>query len=622
MTEKTPHIMVVDDELSMREVLEELEAVYGRIFGASLHLSQSGMFPKQVRPRFNAWRPLLLAGAAVLAVGLAGWRLSRSPVPPELGGHGPIADALGSPRQAAFSPTGDRIVYADEDPAGLPQAWIRSLAGGSPTQATLSSFAVEHPRWSSAGIESLIFGTAGGGVWSAAVKPGSKPHQLLERGSGPHLSPDGTRLAVGLDGRIWTASADGSELAPLTSVPQAFFARWTAMSPAYSPDGGEVAYFRPEVGSSGDLWVAPTGGGEARRLVGRTFRGGDPAWTPDGRWIVFWADFTGEIDLWTVPSGGGEPSQLTYGLGRHTSPEISADSRWLVYGSTVPSFVLERQDGASGERRQLTAARRGEIGRPEVSPTGDRIAFSSPDGPPAALGVAGPDAHLFVLDADSGGPLRVTSEAGERNVLPQWSADGSHLYYHQERPSSSLRKIALAGGDSRVVLEDWSWHQRYDTAVGPREDRVVYTPITFDGPQPLRVRELATGEERQLGAVLLTPRWSADGSFVLGADGDDRIHLCPAAGGDCRFLAEGFAPRWGGDGDSITFVRRTESARRHQPQPLSIWTLRLDGMVGHQLAEVEATSPLAFGYGLLAGGDLVWNRMTAGPEELWLAELR
>ncbi len=623
--EKAPE----DRYQSMRKLLVELEAVHAQLFGTGIYPVHSGAAAAPARPRSAVWRGWLLAVLAVAAAGLAGWWLSRPAGAPGLGAPGlgvpgledlgPIAGLHGAPRQATFAPGGDRVAFIDEDAAGVPQVWTRPLAGGAPIQVTAGDFPVERPQWS-ADAGSMVFGAAGGGVWLAAAEPGGAPRRLLERGSNPRLSPDGSRLAVELDGRIWTAGADGSDPAPLASVPPAFFARWAAMSPAFSPDGQSIAFFRPEAGASGDLWACALDGGALRRVVGKTFRGGDPTWTADGRRIVFWAELGGEAALWSVPAAGGEPARLTWGAGRHTGPAISAGGR-LVYGSATPAFTLERRS-AAGESLRLMPPGRREIVRPEVSPAGDRIAFSSPDGRLAGGFAAAADEHLFVVDAAGGRPLRITAGSGQRNLLPRWSADGSHLYFYQEVPAPSLRMIPAAGGDSVVVLDDWPWRLRYDSAVGPAGERVVYLPIADGEPQPLTVRDLASGEERQLGAVLLVPRWSPDGGLVLGADGDDRIHLCPVSGGDCRFLAEGFAPRWGPEGDTITFARRAGQAARTRPAPASIWTLPLDGGPERRLAEVGATAPLSFGFGLLANGDLFWNRRIPGSRELWLADLR
>ncbi len=617
--EKSPE----DRYQTMRELLTELEAVYAQLFGTGLHATGSGLIPVPGRPRRATLRLPLLVAATLLAATLFWWLAGRSQVPPRLENPRPLASALGSQSQASFLSGGDRIVFVGEDGTGSPRVMIRSLAGGPSVPVAAIDGAAERPAGSPAD-GSIVFGASGGGIWSVALEPGSQPRVVLERATSPRLSADGRRLVAELDSQIWTAGAGGDGAASLVSIPAAFFGRWVARSPALSPDGRQVVYFQPEAGAAGGLWVAPVAGGEPRRLFAETFRGGDPAWTADGRWIVFSADLAGvsaeagrgnELGLWCVPAGGGKPMELTRGAGRHSAPALSADGRRIAYTVAGPSYVLERR----GFGRLIES--RYPIVRPAVSPSGDRVAFHAPDG----AGV-----HLFVVDAGGGGAARVTGGAGESNVLPQWSADGSHLYYTQERPAPSLRKVQVrpslatlpaAGGVAEVVLADWPPHVRYDTAVDPRGERVVYTPIEAGEPQRLRVRELDGGSEHQLGAVLLAPAWSADGTEVLGSDVEERIFLCPAAGGDCRFLAEGFAPRWGQTPATITFARRAGAPPRDRVQPLSIWTLAVGTLEGSKIADVEAAGVLAFGYGFLAGGDLVWNRTIPGRAELWVADL-
>ena len=595
----------------MRELLAELEAVHAQHFGTGIHAARSGMIPALAPPPRRGWR-LPVGVASTLAVAALFWWLAGFlGRPPRLVGHRPIASLQGVQSQASLSLRGDRIAYVEHGTVGAPRLMVRSIDGGAPRQIPAPGLTPERPRWSPASPGLLAFGDRGGGVWEVDIEGGGSPRQRLERGSDAGWSPDGSRLIFERDGRIWTADAGGADQVPLESIPSAFFARWIARSPALSPDGREIVYFQPEVGPAGDLWVAPAGGGAPRRLLDRTFRGGDPAWMPDGRRIVFWADLTGEINLWCVPASGGEAMPLTHGPGRHLGPTISADGRHLLYTASNPTFALERRPVAGGPAQRLLAGRF-EIVRPEVSPAGDRIAFFSPDGP---------GLHLFVMDAAGGEVRRVTDGSGERNVMPRWSADGTRLYYYQQRPSHSFREVAVAGGESRLVLPDWSWHRQYDTAVGPLGKRLVYVPVEAGALRPLVVRELSTGLEHELGVALLSPRWSADGVEVLGSDAEDRIRLCPAAGGDCRLLAEGFAARWGPRAGSITFAR-SDASPRDRIQTLSIWTLDLDTLEGSKLAEIETVGLLDLGYGFLAGGDLIWNRMDPGSEEPWLADFK
>ena len=55
--------------------------------------------------------------------------------------------------------------------------------------------------------------------------------------------------------------------------------------PALSPDGRELA-----VVSSGDIWTAPTAGGEARLLVAHDANESRPMYAPDGTKLAFISD--------------------------------------------------------------------------------------------------------------------------------------------------------------------------------------------------------------------------------------------------------------------------------------------------------------------------------------------
>jgi tricorn protease len=86
---------------------------------------------------------------------------------------------------------------------------------------------------------------------------------------------------------------------------------------------------------AGDIWVASTKGGEARRL---TAHPGDelyPKFSPDGKWIAFTGEYDGNSDVFVVPAAGGEPRRLTY----HPSTDMvlgwSPDGRILFRSTRV-----------------------------------------------------------------------------------------------------------------------------------------------------------------------------------------------------------------------------------------------------------------------------------------------
>ncbi|HUX10948.1 MAG TPA: DPP IV N-terminal domain-containing protein, partial [Terriglobia bacterium] len=63
---------------------------------------------------------------------------------------------------------------------------------------------------------------------------------------------------------------------------------------------------------AGDLWLASTEGGVARRITTSPGLELFPKFSPDGKWIAFTAQYDGNFNVYVMPSEGGQPRQLTY----------------------------------------------------------------------------------------------------------------------------------------------------------------------------------------------------------------------------------------------------------------------------------------------------------------------
>src|SRR5205809_2997737 len=57
----------------------------------------------------------------------------------------------------------------------------------------------------------------------------------------------------------------------------------------------------------------------------------DPAWSPDGREVVFTTNLTGRMNLWKVASRGGWPLQLAVSDDRQFSNVYSPDGKWIAW---------------------------------------------------------------------------------------------------------------------------------------------------------------------------------------------------------------------------------------------------------------------------------------------------
>jgi TolB protein len=202
-----------------------------------------------------------------------------------------------------WSPDGSRIAFSRFD--NFEEAlWVVGSHGGDARQLNEQFVTIVHVAWSPEGNVIAVVGFAG---------PGSEvgPYRiyLVDPGSGqivrtlnapPGLefygtiswSPDGQFLAFDAHGEggvpegqgIYMMRADGTDLRPLTAcrTDPGFCAD---LNPAWSPDGRQIVFTRalPELGSDGamgDLFVVDAAGGQARRLTEGPGLDCCPAWQP------------------------------------------------------------------------------------------------------------------------------------------------------------------------------------------------------------------------------------------------------------------------------------------------------------------------------------------------------
>ena len=510
----------------------------------------------------------------------------------------------GEHRQAAFTPDGERVAYVGPDSEGVDQVWLKSPAEGRPMQLTRGSTAASRPRWTVRG-DHVVFARRGEGIWAVSAEGGA-PEQLVAEGLNPDLSRDG-RLAFERDGELWVARADGTDQRRLEGVEPSYFSV-VPRAPAFSPDGRSIAYFRPaESNPFGDLWVVGSRGGEPRQLTHEDFQGGWPAWTPDGRVIVYGSDQAGGMNLWAVPAGGGEAWPLTTGAGEDTEPTVDPSGRSLLYTSTRTTYALARLDPETGAPRTLLEQRL-VLAHPRVSPDGGRLAFFGKS--------AGSDVHLFSLAVDGSDLRQVTDAPGVADIAPAWSADGRSLYFYRQRPEPTFAKVAATGGEVETILTSWRWTQENGGVVDPSGSRVAYSVIRQGSRIEARIREIESGRERVLGAPIEEFLWTADGEAVLGNTSPQaRVLRCPATGEACEEITVGAAPRWGPDGR--LHVLRSESAGS-----FAVWSLESEGGDERREGLLTEIFYLTFGWDVLPDGSFVWSQVHRERSELWMAALR
>ena len=108
----------------------------------------------------------------------------------------------------------------------------------------------------------------------------------------PTWTPDGTRVAFGSP-PAWKAADGTGEVEPLSESPETF-------PQSFSPDGG-VLVVSTRAGGRDLGVVALDGDGTVMPLLQEEFNVGIAALSPDGRWIAYQSDETGQFEIYVRP---------------------------------------------------------------------------------------------------------------------------------------------------------------------------------------------------------------------------------------------------------------------------------------------------------------------------------
>jgi WD40-like Beta Propeller Repeat/RTX calcium-binding nonapeptide repeat (4 copies) len=287
----------------------------------------------------------------------------------------------------------------------------------------------EHPAWSPRG-DRLAF-LRGEALWVREMSSGQErrlaPFAVFAPFSEAHVStpswsPDGAELAfIGPGMKISVARADGSGVRKLTSGldPQ--------VSPAWSPDGDRIA-FVSDRGDDWDVWSIRPDGTGMQRLTDRPVDETLPAWSPDGTRIAFvratGAEY-GEANVWLMGRSGGAERLVGGDAHGFSQPAWSMDGRRLVYasGRECLRWGLYVLNVASGAHERITNRCRytGTVRDDKLRGTPFRDFLVGLRGDDQLRGLGGPDSLTGgpgsdVLDGDSGADTIIARD-GRRDIV-------------------------------------------------------------------------------------------------------------------------------------------------------------------------------------------------------------
>jgi Tol biopolymer transport system component len=278
-------------------------------------------------------------------------------------------------------------------------------------------------------------------------------------------APDRGRIAyveeAGEKLRLVTVGADGTgrrELAHLGSQEVA--------NPDWSADGARLAYEISTAAPHAGVVVADADGGGARDLTPRGFQG-QPAFTPDGRSIVFEREAGGN-GIWLMRADGTDLRRLTRnpfpvddGCGCDTDPNVSPDGRTVTFVRVKRDDVLAalfsmRIDGT--HVRRLTPYGWDVAVKHAWSPDGARIALTR-----NANFAAGPSANIVTMRPDGRDVRPVTRFADGRSAfVGSFSPDGRRLVARiEDEGAYELTTMDLSGRSVRVLSRSTTVKPRF-----------------------------------------------------------------------------------------------------------------------------------------------------------------
>jgi Tol biopolymer transport system component len=231
-------------------------------------------------------------------------------------------------------------------------------------------------------------------------------------------------------------------------------------NPQYSPNGKYIA-FQSDRSGDYEIWIAKSDGSSLRQMTRMHAEiSGFPRWSPDGNYIVFHSRLNGYGNLFVINVATGDYRKLTTGVTNDTAAAWSHDGKWIYFES-------EREDGVQIWKVSAAGGR-----ATRLTKTGGVVALESVDGKLIYYSKVS-DAGLWAVPVEGG---------AEWQVLPtlygvdNFAVTKRGIYFVRRAPNSEA--VMSLMGFSSPTIEDLAVVKLpigRGLAVSPDEKSILYT---------------------------------------------------------------------------------------------------------------------------------------------------
>jgi Tol biopolymer transport system component len=425
-------------------------------------------------------------------------------------------------REPAWLPDGSGLVFSSDRSNDVQyKIWKVTLAGGAVSQVTRGTGAESNPVVSPDGRQLAYVDTAN--VYTVPLDASAAP-TLVAPGTAPGWTPAGALIYQGANRALRIGNQDVAANEDLFPFPV-----------RYLPDGrflytadGKIKVRNGDGASPADIGFSATLQARRPAITAPKDRGFNrsepqqvmgisaPALSPDGKRIAFVA----LNDVWVMTMGAA-PVRLTNDSDRDGSPQWTPDGAAVYFSSekgNAGQLAIDQIDVASGVRTRLAAIAGKSMVTPKMSPTGDRIAYTTLSGQLEIWNIASRTADVILPSVST------------QVSTPSWTPDGSKvMVVDNERINNRFRE-----GYNKLRVIDLNSKTATFYAVAPPPRQI---------------------SERDEGAAVLSP----DGSrvaFIM----DSLLHVIPVdksgvpTGPAVAITSEpADLPTWGGDSSTILY---------------------------------------------------------------------